>query len=120
MPFPPIAILGAGCVLLGAPASRDALWKLVREGRSALVVPAASWGLLPHADRAALAREIASDVGGCVTGFERVFDPDGFRTSPVDPTGSRSSRRSQRARRCATRGGTSRSRPYGAPSSSAT
>jgi 3-oxoacyl-(acyl-carrier-protein) synthase/3-hydroxymyristoyl/3-hydroxydecanoyl-(acyl carrier protein) dehydratase len=38
-----------------------------------------------RADRAALGREIASDVGGYVTGFESVFDPQGFRI-PVDPT----------------------------------
>ena len=85
MAFTPIAILGTGCVLPGA-MSRDALWRLVREGRSALApAPAGSWGLSPDADHAALAREIVSDVGGQVTGFDRVFSPDGFLV-PLDPT----------------------------------
>jgi 3-oxoacyl-(acyl-carrier-protein) synthase/3-hydroxymyristoyl/3-hydroxydecanoyl-(acyl carrier protein) dehydratase len=85
MAFQPIAVLGAGCVLPGA-SSRDELWKLVREGRSALApAPPGLWGVSPRADRAALAREIASDVGGYVTGFERIFDPEGF-CIPVDPT----------------------------------
>jgi 3-oxoacyl-(acyl-carrier-protein) synthase/3-hydroxymyristoyl/3-hydroxydecanoyl-(acyl carrier protein) dehydratase len=85
VPFQPIAILGAGCVLPGA-SSRDELWKLVREGKSALApAPFDLWGVSPRADRAALGREIASDVGGYVTGFEGVFDPDGF-CIPVDPT----------------------------------
>jgi 3-oxoacyl-(acyl-carrier-protein) synthase/3-hydroxymyristoyl/3-hydroxydecanoyl-(acyl carrier protein) dehydratase len=85
VPFPPIAILGAGCVLPGA-SSREELWTLVREGRSAITpAPPGLWGLSPRADRAALAREIACDAGGYVTGFDRVFDPTGFRV-PVDPT----------------------------------
>lgn len=84
MPFTPIAILGTGCVLPGA-LGADALWQLVRAGRSALA-PAAPdhWALSPHADRKRLADEMASEVGGRVTGFERAFSPEGFRV-PVDP-----------------------------------
>ena len=85
MSQPPIAVVGRGCVLPGA-LDPDALWRLVREGRSALA-PAGRgrWRLSPAADPQALAREAACDVGGYVSGFERVFDPGGFRID-VDGT----------------------------------
>ena len=78
MKFPPIAIVGQGCVLPAA-LTPEALWTLVREGRSA-IGPAAPglWGLDAGASREQLAREIASDVGGRVTGFDEVFEPEGF------------------------------------------
>ncbi|HRG98813.1 MAG TPA: beta-ketoacyl synthase N-terminal-like domain-containing protein, partial [Polyangiaceae bacterium] len=78
MKFPPIAIVGQGCVLPAA-LTPEALWTLVRQGRSA-IGPAAPglWGLDAGASREQLAREIASDVGGRVTGFDEVFDPEGF------------------------------------------
>ncbi len=83
MPFAPIAIIGTGCVLPGA-LSRGALWRLLREGRSAIgPAPAGLWGLAADADREALAREVASDAGGRVTGFEQAFSPEGFCV-PVD------------------------------------
>jgi 3-oxoacyl-(acyl-carrier-protein) synthase/3-hydroxymyristoyl/3-hydroxydecanoyl-(acyl carrier protein) dehydratase len=82
---PPIAVVGRGCVLPGA-LDPDALWRLVREGRSALA-PAGDgrWSLSPGADQEALAREAACDVGGYVSGFEPAFDPEGFRIA-VDAT----------------------------------
>ena len=70
MPTPPIAILGLGCVLPGA-LDPAALWRLVRERRSALA-PAdpASWRLAPDAgrappsfDRGALCRSEPSSAG---------------------------------------------------------
>ncbi len=76
--FPPIAIVGQGCVLPGA-LDPEALWSLVRAGRSALSPGGTDrWRLDAHADRTKLAKEVASDVGGHVTGFESVFDPQGF------------------------------------------
>lgn len=78
MKFPPIAIVGQGCVLPSA-LTPEALWTLVRERRSA-IGPAAPglWRLDAGASREQLGREIASDVGGYVTGFDAVFDPEGF------------------------------------------
>jgi acyl transferase domain-containing protein len=45
-------------------------------------VPAELWRLAPNADRKALAREIASGVGGYVSGFDEVFDAGGFLIAP--------------------------------------
>jgi len=84
MTFPPVAIIGQGCVLPGA-SSPDELWKMVRDGCSVLNhAPAGLWGVYPGADREALARETLHDIGGYVTGFEKIFSPHGFRI-PVDP-----------------------------------
>ena len=56
---------------------------LVEGGRSAISrVPEELWRLAPSADRKALAREIASDVGGYVRGFDEVFDAGGFLIAP--------------------------------------
>ncbi len=77
MTFPPIAIVGQGCVLPSA-LTPAALWTLVREGRSALAPAPELWRLDPSADREKLAREISSEVGGHVLGFEAAFDPEGF------------------------------------------
>ena len=80
--FPPIAIVGQGCVLPGTLTS-EGLWSLVEGGRSAISrVPEELWRLAPSADRKALAREIASDVGGYVSGFDEVFDAGGFLIAP--------------------------------------
>src|SRR5262245_39832704 len=85
MSAPPIAVVGRGCVLPGA-LDPAALWRLVREGRSALsAAGAARWGVSSAAHGPALAREAACDVGGYVSGFEAAFDPDGFRV-PIDST----------------------------------
>lgn len=85
--FPPIAIVGRGCVLPGA-LSPEALWELVRDGRDVLTgVPPERWGLsaadaigppeAPDPDRT------WSDRGGYVRGFEEVFDSEGFRIPPA-------------------------------------
>ena len=80
--FPPIAIVGQGCVLPGT-LTPEGLWSLVEGGRSAISrVPEELWRLAPSADRKALAREIASDVGGYVSGFDEVFDAGGFLIAP--------------------------------------
>ena len=76
--FAPIAIVGQGCVLPGA-LTPDALWSLVCEGRSALApaLPEA-WRIDAGADRAQLAREISSTIGGHIRGFDAVYDAHGF------------------------------------------
>ncbi len=70
--FEPVAVVGLGCVLPGAP-NPDALWSLVQEGRSALGnAPAGRWGL-PRADVMGTLENAQdrtwSEVGGYVTGF---------------------------------------------------
>ena len=85
--FPPIAIVGQGCVLPGT-LTPEGLWSLVEGGRSAISrVPEELWRLAPSADREALARAIASDVGGYVSGFDEVFDAGGFLIAPEDLAG---------------------------------
>ena len=85
--FPPIAIVGQGCVLPGT-LTPEGLWSLVEGGRSAISrVPEELWRLAPSADRKALARAIASDVGGYVSGFDEVFDAGGFLIAPEDLAG---------------------------------
>jgi len=84
MTFPPVAIIGQGCVLPGA-SNPGELWKIVRDGRSVLNhAPPGLWGVYPGADRDALARETLHDIGGYVTGFEKIFSPHDFRI-PIDP-----------------------------------
>jgi acyl transferase domain-containing protein/3-hydroxymyristoyl/3-hydroxydecanoyl-(acyl carrier protein) dehydratase len=74
MQFPPIAIVGRGCVLPGA-LTPAALWELVVSGQCALSpVPDGRW----RAPAARIVPEHAPhDIGGYVTGFEGVFDPGG-------------------------------------------
>ena len=88
MPFRPVAIVGRSCVLPGAldPAQ---LASLVLEGRDEVrAVADGRWGLDP--DLALTPRpddasdRTWSDRGGYVRGFERVFDPDGFRLPAAD------------------------------------
>jgi len=74
MQFPPIALVGRGCVLPGARTPAE-LWELVVSGRSALThLPPGRWRvptgrIVPdHAPH---------DIGGYVTGFKEVFDPFG-------------------------------------------
>lgn len=82
MPWQPIAIVGRACVLPGA-LSPDQLWTNVVHPGKSMVQPAPQgrWRLNrshsmgtvdAHQDRA------WSDVGGYVSGFESVFDPQGF------------------------------------------
>ncbi|CAO3409769.1 beta-ketoacyl synthase N-terminal-like domain-containing protein [Azospirillum largimobile] len=77
--FPPIAIVGHGCVLPGALGPAE-LWRAVVEGRDLLrPVPPGVWrvdtakALSPQAPERS-----ATDRGGYVQGFDTVFDPDGF------------------------------------------
>ncbi|HEX6763957.1 MAG TPA: beta-ketoacyl synthase N-terminal-like domain-containing protein, partial [Polyangiaceae bacterium] len=49
--------------------------------------PADEWRLGAHVDRARLAREIASDAGGYVRGFDSVFDASGFLVPAARLTG---------------------------------
>jgi acyl transferase domain-containing protein/3-hydroxymyristoyl/3-hydroxydecanoyl-(acyl carrier protein) dehydratase len=78
MKFPPIAVVGQGCVLPGA-LSPEALWTLVRAGRCEITrAEKGSWRLKDIVDKNQLALEIASDAGGYVRDFEGAFDPSGF------------------------------------------
>ena len=77
--FPPIAIIGHGCVLPGALGPAE-LWRAVVEGRDLLrPVPPGVWrvdtvkALSPEAPERS-----ATDKGGYVQGFDAIFDPNGF------------------------------------------
>ncbi|WP_190823621.1 beta-ketoacyl synthase N-terminal-like domain-containing protein [Saccharopolyspora pogona] len=73
--FEPIAIVGRGCVLPGA-LDPDAFWDNIIERRVSLTrVPEGRWRL-PAGD---VPLGISSDVGGYVSGFADVFDPDGLQ-----------------------------------------
>ncbi len=82
MPFAPIAIVGRSCVLPGA-LDPSSLYELVAAGRD-LVGPAPEgrWGLgkaeVLRDPRGPAPDGAWSDRGGYVTGFEEVWDPDGF------------------------------------------
>lgn len=83
MTFPPIAIVGQGCVLPGA-FHPDQFGEAILAGRDLLgPAPERYWRLPAHKvvtspDRWA-PDKTWSDRGGYVRGFERVFDPSGFR-----------------------------------------
>ncbi|MFE0800394.1 beta-ketoacyl synthase N-terminal-like domain-containing protein [Streptomyces sp. NPDC058812] len=85
MTFPPIAVVGHGCVLPGALRPEE-LWDTVVEGRTAVgPVPKGRWGIDPAAvlsDRPAPDR-VVSAVGGYVRDFDTVFRP---RSLGWDPT----------------------------------
>ncbi|MCB1553612.1 MAG: hypothetical protein KDJ14_07350 [Xanthomonadales bacterium] len=89
--FAPIAIVGQACVLPGALSPAE-LWEAVAQGRDLLGrVPEGRWRLpagddglrAPHDDDA---DRSWSDRGGYVTGFESVWNPDGFAL-PADELG---------------------------------
>jgi acyl transferase domain-containing protein len=81
MSFPPIAVVGQGCVLPGA-FSPEALWGHVVAGHDLLgPVPPGYWRVGPRvlaSPEEWLPEQIWSDRGGYVRGFEEVFDPEGF------------------------------------------
>jgi acyl transferase domain-containing protein/3-hydroxymyristoyl/3-hydroxydecanoyl-(acyl carrier protein) dehydratase len=78
MKFSPVAIVGQGCVLPGA-LTPEQLWALVHEERSAISAPPEGhWRVSPRVAPGQLEREIASDAGGYVRGFDAAFDPGGF------------------------------------------
>lgn len=93
--FPPIAIVGRGCVLPGA-LDPAALWALARDGRSALArAPEGNWRLdaarilAPAGKRGG--ETAVSDAGGYVAGFDPHYDmdataallPDAARLDPL-------------------------------------
>jgi acyl transferase domain-containing protein/3-hydroxymyristoyl/3-hydroxydecanoyl-(acyl carrier protein) dehydratase len=83
--FEPIAVVGRGCVLPGA-LDPDAFWDNVAAGRCSLApVPRERWRVPhdlvmgtvdDHLDRT------WNDIGGYVTGFDEVFDAEGFFVDP--------------------------------------
>ena len=85
MSFSPIAIVGRACVLPGA-LSPEGLWSAVSEGRDLVsTAPAGRWRAAqedvlcrPDQDHA---NRSWSDRGGYVTGFEELWDPEGFSVS---------------------------------------
>ncbi|MDP6931390.1 MAG: beta-ketoacyl synthase N-terminal-like domain-containing protein, partial [Myxococcota bacterium] len=82
----PVAIVGRACVLPGA-TSPEALWELVRAGRSAVTsAPEGRWRLNHDEILCGLdedSRDRAwSDKGGYVQEFQSVFDPRGFAVPP--------------------------------------
>ncbi len=83
MPFPPIAIVGRGCVLPGGVFDPAGLWQTVAEGRVHLSpVPEGRWGL-PTQRVVGKPGVLEPDrawhcVGGYVEGFDERFDATGF------------------------------------------
>ncbi len=82
MNFPPIAIVGQGCVLPGALHPHQ-LWEAVLAGRDLLgPVPEGYWRLpaseVLTSPEAWTPGKTWSDRGGYVRGFEEVFDASGF------------------------------------------
>lgn len=91
MSFTPIAIVGSACVLPGA-LSPDQLWNAVVSGRDLLSpVPEGRWRLPP--ERALCSPDQPqpdrawSDKGGYVSGFEQVWEPQGFALPPDELQG---------------------------------
>ena len=88
MHFEPIAIIGNACVLPGS-LTPEALWEHIEQGNDLLSsVPEGYWRTAPHRVMAASPQEAFdrtwTDKGGYVTGFENVFDPQGFNMSGAD------------------------------------
>lgn len=77
--FQPIAIIGRACLLPGAHTPAE-LWKLVSERRVALgPVPDRHWRA--GRERMLSSGVCATDVGGVIRGFEKIWDPSRF---PID------------------------------------
>jgi acyl transferase domain-containing protein/3-hydroxymyristoyl/3-hydroxydecanoyl-(acyl carrier protein) dehydratase/1-acyl-sn-glycerol-3-phosphate acyltransferase len=77
--FEPIAIVGRSCILPGA-LSPAALWDEVVGGRCAIgAAPQGRWGLPADLVMGTGPDRTWSDAGGYVSGFEGIFDPEGFR-----------------------------------------
>ncbi|MEM7024020.1 MAG: beta-ketoacyl synthase N-terminal-like domain-containing protein, partial [Pseudomonadota bacterium] len=80
--FEPIAVVGRSCVLPGA-LSPDALWHAVVAGHDLITAaPPGHWGLdasrVLAPDGSEPAEHTCTDRGGYVSGFEQVFDPEGY------------------------------------------
>ncbi|WP_381560232.1 beta-ketoacyl synthase N-terminal-like domain-containing protein [Streptomyces eurythermus] len=78
MRFPPIAVVGHGCVLPGA-LTPSALWDTVVTARTAVsAVPEGRWGVDPGTLRSTRQPDpdrVRTDVGGFVRDFDSVFRP---------------------------------------------
>lgn len=85
MVFEPIAIVGQSCVLPGA-LGPSALWDAVVAGRDLIgVVPRGRWSLAARHVMGTTDDSVDrtwSDRGGYVTGFEDLFDVEGFALHP--------------------------------------
>ncbi len=86
--FPPVAVVGLGCVLPRA-FDPNSLWSLLVRGESVIgPIPVGRWRaekrriLITPAQHAGGAEGSLSDLGGWVTGFQPVFDP---ATTALDP-----------------------------------
>ena len=85
--FSPVAIVGRGCVLPGAP-DPDRLWEAIAEGRDLLGhAPPGRWALPPELARCEADDDSAdrswSDRGGYVQGFEWDADAEAAGLDPV-------------------------------------
>lgn len=84
MSFSPIAIVGQGCVFPGA-LDPDSLWSAIAEGRDLTTpVPDGVWPVdprdIPGPDGVKFRNgQAVPGRGGFVTGFEEIFDPEGFQ-----------------------------------------
>ncbi len=88
-PFPPIAIVGRGCVLPGA-LTPEKLWEKIARGEDLVGgVPKGRWGVSPERflrpSAASMEDVIWSDRGGYVEGFD--FDPQGWAIPPGELAG---------------------------------
>ncbi|MEU5116783.1 beta-ketoacyl synthase N-terminal-like domain-containing protein [Streptomyces longwoodensis] len=87
MSFPPIAVVGHGCVLPGAFAPR-ALWDTVVAGGTTMSsVPERHWGVAPElllSTRQPDPDRVRSDIGGYVRDFDSVFEPRASGWSAVE------------------------------------
>src|SRR5262245_43595862 len=84
--FEPIAIVGRSCVLPGANSVGE-LWQAVIDRRDLTrEVPDGAWAtrfVKPLGAKASAAGDAVSCVqGGYVAGFDHLFDPTGFASSP--------------------------------------
>lgn len=87
----PIAIVGRACVLPGA-LSPEALWQALLAGRDLTTpAPVGRWGVDPErvlcAPDAARPDQCWSDRGGYVSGFESIWNPEGFALPAAELTG---------------------------------
>ena len=89
--FPPIAIIGQGCVLPGA-LNPEQLWKIVAGADDVLgAAPEGYWGVDPTSvltdDEDATEDATWSDRGGFVRGFDELYDPQGFHLAESELAG---------------------------------
>ena len=84
MSFPPIAIVGRGCVFPEA-LNPAALWALVAGNRDAVTeCPEGRWRIPKDRVLGDGPEQASTDRGGYVSGFDRVFDSSGFAIPPSE------------------------------------